>query len=215
MTDNIVINNFTIEKLKPIREGFKNKNNKFSAKGYCKDVKVKVYEVFDENQGILREFVSKHEELSKFFPKLITYNTKYIVEEWLKGKTLKEEKPNFFKNKEYINEVKKIIKLMWSINYDKNIFDYIEYIYKRLGKKVNIDISKIPIRINHNDLSLDNILVTPKGLKIIDNEFLGCNTGWVLNLKNSFIEEEILGESFITKENILKLWKIRTEWSNH
>ena len=215
MTDNIVINNFTIEKLKPIREGFKNKNNKFSAKGYCKDVKVKVYEVFDENQGILREFVSKHEELSKFFPKLITYNTKYIVEEWLKGKTLKEEKPNFFKNKEYIKEVKKIIKLMWSINYDKNIFDYIEYIYKRLGKKVNIDISKIPIRINHNDLSLDNILVTPKGLKIIDNEFLGCNTGWVLNLKNSFIEEEILGESFITKENILKLWKIRTEWSNH
>jgi len=215
MTDKIVINNFTIEKLKPIREGFKNKNNKFSAKGYCKDVKVKVYEVFDENQGILREFVSKHEELSKFFPKLITYNTKYIVEEWLKGKTLKEEKPNFFKNKEYINEVKKIIKLMWSINYDKNIFDYIEYIYKRLGKKVNIDISKIPIRINHNDLSLDNILVTPKGLKIIDNEFLGCNTGWVLNLKNSFIEEEILGESFITKENILKLWKIRTEWSNH
>ncbi len=215
MTDKIVINNFTIEKLKPIREGFKNKNNKFSAKGYCKDVKVKVYEVFDENQGILREFVSKHEELSKFFPKLITYNTKYIVEEWLKGKTLKEEKPNFFKNKEYIKEVKKIIKLMWSINYDKNIFDYIEYIYKRLGKKVNIDISKIPIRINHNDLSLDNILVTPKGLKIIDNEFLGCNTGWVLNLKNSFIEEEILGESFITKENILKLWKIRTEWSNH
>ena len=208
MTDKIVINNFTIEKLKPIREGFKNKNNKFSAKGYCKDVKVKVYEVFDENQGILREFVSKHEELSKFFPKLITYNTKYIVEEWLKGKTLKEEKPNFFKNKEYIKEVKKIIKLMWSINYDKNIFDYIEYIYKRLGKKVNIDISKIPIRINHNDLSLDNILVTPKGLKIIDNEFLGCNTGWVLNLKNSFIEEEILGESFITKENILKLWKI-------
>ena len=215
MTDKIVINNFTIEKLKPIREGFKNKNNKFSAKGYCKDVKVKVYEVFDENQGILREFVSKHEELSKFFPKLITYNTKYIVEEWIKGKTLKEEKPNFFKNKEYIKEVKKIIKLMWSINYDKNIFDYIEYIYKRLGKKVNIDISKIPIRINHNDLSLDNILVTPKGLKIIDNEFLGCNTGWVLNLKNSFIEEEILGESFITKENILKLWKIRTEWSNH
>ena len=39
-------------------------------------------------------------------------------------------------------------------------FDYIDYIYRRLGKSINFDVSKIPIKLNHNDLSLDNILIT-------------------------------------------------------
>ena len=215
MKENIIIKNLTFENLKPIREGFKNKNNKFSAQGNYNDTKVKVYEVFDKNQGALREFVSKHKELAKFFPKLIVYDEKYIVEEWLKGKTLKEEKLNYFRSLEYSREVKKIIKLMWSINYDKKVFDYIDYIHKRLGKTVNFDLSKIPVKLNHNDLSLDNILITSEGLKIIDNEFLGCNTGWILNIKNSFIEDDLLSENFISKKELAELWKIRTEWSHH
>ena len=215
MKEKIIIKNLTFENLKPIREGFKNKNNKFSAQGNYNDTKVKVYEVFDKNQGALREFVSKHKELAKFFPKLIVYDEKYIVEEWLKGKTLKEEKLNYFRSLEYSREVKKIIKLMWSINYDKKVFDYIDYIHKRLGKTVNFDLSKIPVKLNHNDLSLDNILITSEGLKIIDNEFLGCNNGWILNLKNSFIEDDLLSENFISKKELAELWKIRTEWSHH
>ena len=215
MKEKIIIKNLTFENLKPIREGFKNKNNKFSAQGNYNDTKVKVYEVFDKNQGALREFVSKHKELAKFFPKLIVYDDKYIVEEWLKGKTLKEEKLNYFRSLEYSREVKKIIKLMWSINYDKKVFDYIDYIHKRLGKTVNFDLSKIPVKLNHNDLSLDNILITSEGLKIIDNEFLGCNTGWILNIKNSFIEDDLLSENFISKKELAELWKIRTEWSHH
>lgn len=215
MKEKIIIKNLTFENLKPIREGFKNKNNKFSAQGNYNDTKVKVYEVFDKNQGALREFVSKHKELAKFFPKLIVYDEKYIVEEWLKGKTLKEEKLNYFRSLEYSREVKKIIKLMWSINYDKKVFDYIDYIHKRLGKTVNFDLSKIPVKLNHNDLSLDNILITSEGLKIIDNEFLGCNTGWILNIKNSFIEDDLLSENFISKKELAELWKIRTEWSHH
>tara|TARA_A100001011_G_scaffold273869_1_gene283239 strand:- start:428 stop:1075 length:648 start_codon:yes stop_codon:yes gene_type:complete len=215
MKEKIIIKNLTFENLKPIREGFKNKNNKFSAQGNYNDTKVKVYEVFDKNQGALREFVSKHKELAKFFPKLIVYDDKYIVEEWLKGKTLKEEKLNYFRSLEYSREVKKIIKLMWSINYDKKVFDYIDYIHKRLGKTVNFDLSKIPVKLNHNDLSLDNILITSEGLKIIDNEFLGCNNGWILNLKNSFIEDDLLSENFISKKELAELWKIRTEWSHH
>jgi len=215
MKDKIIIKNLTFENLKPIREGFRNKNNKFSAQGNYKDTKVKVYEVFDKNQGALREFVSKHEELAKFFPKLIVYDEKYIVEEWLEGKTLKEKKPNYFRNLEYSKEVKKIIKLMWSINYDKKVFDYLDYIHKRLGKTINFDVSKIPVKLNHNDLSLDNILITSEGLKIIDNEFLGCNTGWVLNIKNSFIEDDLLSENFISEKDLAELWKIRTEWSHH
>ena len=215
MKDKIIIKNLTFENLKPIREGFRNKNNKFSAQGYYKDTKVKVYEVFDKNQGALREFASKHDELGKFFPKLIVYNEQYIVEEWLEGKTLKEKKLKYFSILEYSSKVKKIIKLMWSINYDKKVFDYIDYIHERSGKTINFDVSKIPVKLNHNDLSLDNILITSEGLKIIDNEFFGNNTGWILNIKNSFLEDDLPSQNFISEKDLAELWKIRTEWSNH
>ena len=215
MEDKVVIKDQTFEKLKPIKERFKNKNNKFSAQGYYKDKKVKIYEVFDKNQGSLREFVSKHEQLSLYFPNLVLYDEKYIVEEWLSGKTLRETIFNNLIDAEYVNELKKIIKLMWSINYNEKTFDYIDYIYKRLNKTNSFDLSKIPIRINHNDLSLDNILVSSEGLKIIDNEFLGCSTGWVLNYKNSFLSEELINQDYISDEIINELWKIRKEWSKH
>ena len=215
MEDKVVIKDQTFEKLKPIKERFKNKNNKFSAQGYYKDKKVKIYEVFDKNQGSLREFVSKHEQLSLYFPNLVLYDEKYIVEEWLSGKTLRETIFNNLIDAEYVNELKKIIKLMWSINYNEKTFDYIDYIYKRLNKTNSFDLSKIPIRINHNDLSLDNILVSSEGLKIIDNEFLGCRTGWVLNYKNSFLSEELINQDYISDEIINELWKIRKEWSKH
>lgn len=213
MEDKVVIKDQTFEKLKPIKERFENKNNKFSAQGYYKDKKVKIYEVFDKNQGSLREFVSKHDQLSLYFPNLILYDEKYIVEEWLSGKTLRETISNNLIDSEYVNELKKIIKLMWSINYNEKTFDYIDYIYKRLNKTNSFDLSKIPIRINHNDLSLDNILVSSEGLKIIDNEFLGCSNGWVLNYKNSFLSEELINQDYISNEILNELWKIRKEWS--
>ena len=213
MEDKVVIKEQPFEKLKPIKERFKNKNDKFSAQGYYKNKKVKIYEVFDKNQGALREFVSKHEQLSQYFPNLVLYDEKYVVEEWLSGKTLRETISNNSINIKYVNELKKIIKLMWSIEYNKNVFDYIEYIYKRLNKINSFDLSKIPIRINHNDLSLDNILVSPEGLKIIDNEFLGCSTGWILNYKNSFLSEDLTYQDYISDEILNELWEIRKEWS--
>lgn len=213
MEDKVVIKKQTFEKLKPIKKEFKNKNNKFSAQGYYKNKKVKIYEVFDKNQGTLREFVSKHEQLSLYFPKLVLYDEKYIVEEWLNGKTLRETISSNLINIEYIEELKKIIKLMWSIDYNEKTFDYIDYIYRRLNKINNIDLTKIPIRINHNDLSLDNILVSSGGLKIIDNEFLGCSNGWILNYKNSFLTEDLINQDYISDENLNEIWKIRKEWS--
>ena len=77
MSDKITINEIVIDRLKPLREGFKNKNNKLSAQGYYKNIKVKIYEVFDHNQGALREFISKHNELSSYFPKLISNNYRH------------------------------------------------------------------------------------------------------------------------------------------
>ena len=57
------------------------------------------YEVFDKKQGALREFVSNHKKLSKYFPKLIAYDERFIVEEWLNGNTLMEIKPNLIVTK--------------------------------------------------------------------------------------------------------------------
>ena len=82
-----------------------------------------------------------------------------------------------------------------------------------LNKINSFDLRKIPIRINHNDLSLDNILVSPEGLKIIDNEFLGCSTGWILNYKNSFLSEDLTYQDYISDEILNELWEIRKEWS--
>lgn len=210
LKNSIVINNIKITDLKPLKKSFINKNNKFSAKGFVKNIKVKIYEVFDQNQGNLRQFVSNHYELSKFFPKLITFNKRYIIEEWVNGPTLKElEKKNIDKS----NEVKNFIKLIWSINYDKEVFDYISYIHDRVKKKNNFDLKKIPMRINHNDLSLENIILTDKELKIIDNEFLGFNNGWILNIKNSFLNEDFKYQNFISEENMNILWETRMYWS--
>tara|TARA_Y100000768_G_C23777228_1_gene586210 strand:- start:141 stop:791 length:651 start_codon:yes stop_codon:yes gene_type:complete len=215
MLNKIVIKDITFNHLSPLRKNFKNKNNKLSALGYYKNKKVKIYEVFDVKQGPLREFISKHKILSTYFPKMIVYDEKYIVEEWVEGKTLKEINIRNLKNIPQTQEVKKIIKLMWSINYNIKVFDYFDHIHKRIGKTNNFDLSKIPIRINHNDLSLDNIIISPEGLKIIDNEFLGCNSGWILNIINSFLKEDLTNEYFISTEIFAKLWEIRKEWSNY
>ena len=125
-----------------------------------------------------------------------------------------ETRPTFFKKIKYSFILKRIIKLMWSISYDKEIFDYIDYIYNRVGKTCNFDLSKIPIKINHNDLSLDNILITSYGLKIIDNEFLGNSRGWILNLKNSFLKENLKSNKYLSQQQFAELWKIREEWSS-
>ena len=210
---NIIINKIKITKLKPIRKHFISRNKKLSAKGYYNNIKVKVYGVHDKNQGKLRKFVSNYKGLSKYFPKLISFDNKFIVEEWVEGKTLKELRLN---NSEFIaksKEVKKIINTMWSIKFNYNVFDYIDHIHKRVKKKNCLDLSNVPIRINHNDLTLDNIILSPKGLKIIDNEFLGCNKGWILNIKNSFLVDDLDYQNFLPKKTLNQLWSLRKKWS--
>ncbi len=210
----IIIDNIKVDNLKPTKKKFINKNKKFSAKGYYKDIKVKVYEVFDQNQGDLRAFISNHKYLSAYFPKLVTYNKKYIIEEWIDGKTLKQLNIKDLEDIKKSGKIQKIVELMWSVKYDKKVFDYIDHIHKRVNKNNTFNLSKIPNRINHNDLSLDNILITSNGLKIIDNEFLGCSSGWILNIRNSFINENYEYEKFVSEDILNKLWNIRKEWSD-
>jgi hypothetical protein len=208
----IIINKIKIDKLKPLRKNFISRNKKLSATGYYNNLKVKIYGVHDKNQGKLRKFVSNHKDLSKYFPKLISFNNNFIVEEWVEGKTLKELNLN---NSEFLvksKEIKKIINIMWSTKFSHYVFDYIDHIHKRVKKKNYLELNNLPIRINHNDLSLDNIILSSKGLKIIDNEYLGCNTGWILNIKNSFLIEDFEYQNFISKKKLNQLWNLRKEW---
>jgi serine/threonine protein kinase len=213
MISKIIVNNKLISNLKPIRNSFKNTNNKFSAKGLFNGRKVKIYEIFDKKQGPLMEFISKHKELSEYFPNLITFDEKFIVEQWINGKTLKELSLNSKERVFQKEKIRHIINLMWSIDYKVKVFDYLKYIHDRINKKCNLDLGNLPNRINHNDLSLDNIIITSNGIKIIDNEFLGCNTGWILNFKNSFLNEDFIYNDYISKECIDQLWKVRKMWS--
>ena len=127
------------------------------------------------------------------------------------GKTLKELNLNKSEIMTKSKEIKKIINVMWSTKFNYRTFDYIDYIHKRVNKKNYLDLKNIPIKINHNDLSLDNIVLSSKGLKIIDNEFLGCNNGWFLNIANSFLTEDIDYQKFISKKNFNQLWTLRKE----
>jgi len=213
MVNKLDINKITINNLEPVKNSFKNKNDKFSAKGFFGLKKVKIFEVFDKNQGPLMQFISSSKELSQYFPKLITYNKKFIVEEWVNGKTLRELNPSLKEKIPQTEEIKHIINLMWSLKYERQVFDYLKYIHQRVNKNFNIDLKNLPIRVNHNDLSLDNIIASSKGLKIIDNEFLGCNTGWVLNIKNSFLEEDFVYQKYIPSKSLNALWITRKEWS--
>ena len=168
MNYKIIVNDCVIENLLPIKKSLKNKNKKFSAQGFYNGKKVKIYEVFDKNQGALREFVSNHKELSTYFPKLITYDKKFIVEEWLKGNTLTEIRPGFFSMIKYSFVIKKMIKQMWSVEYGQEVFDYIDYIYKRLGKTCNFDLSKIPIRIINTNSNNNTIFKLTVFLYFLD-----------------------------------------------
>ena len=211
--EEIIINNIKVNCLEPTKQNFTNKNNKFSAKGYYNEVKVKVFEVFDQYQGNLREFISNNKNLSTYFPKLITYDKKYIVEEWINGRTLKNINKKNYDKISLSKELNKIIDIMWSTKYDRKVFDYIDYIHNRVNKKNTLKLDNVPKKINHNDLSLDNIILSSEGIKIIDNEFLGCNSGWILNYRNSFLDENFKYREFVSDEMLDKLWDVRKEWS--
>ena len=221
MISDLQIDNIIVSNLQPTKKDFFNKSDKLSAQGYVGLQKVKIYETFDKRQGKLRKFVDENVKLGKYFPKLIACNEKYIVEEWIKGITLKDKfskkiienksKDNSSQWYNIVKELKEFITTMWETPYETEVFDYIKHIHDRINKPMSVDYQKIPIKLNHNDLSLENILITDKGVKIIDNEFLGCSSGWILNLKNSFIEDDFNYGELVSTNTLNNLWKIRKE----
>jgi len=201
--------------LKPLNKNrlFFNKNGTYSAKGFFDNQKIKIYSPPDKRTINLRLFLETT-ECKKYFPRVIYHDEEYIAEEWIDSPNLSEcDKQNSCDDLilEFIFDLQKL-------NYKDIVFDYLYWIFKRINKSDDkllreIRNLKIPPKINHNDLNPDNILLTSKGIKIVDNEFLGNNNGWVLNLKNSFLKNDTkFYENYINTKTINELWKIRTLW---
>lgn len=205
--------NNIFESIKPLKnnKSFYNQNGTYTAVGYIKGQKVKIYAPPDKNTIKLRLFLEKT-KCKKYFPNVVFYDANYIAEEWIDAPTLSECNKQFDCN----NLIMKFIFDLQSIEYDEIVFDYIEYIFKRINKTDHKLLSKIkelkiPAKINHNDLHPDNIILVSEQIKLIDNEFLGNSHGWIMNLKNSFLNnDETYYKKYIDKKTLEELWEIRT-----
>ena len=127
----IKIKEKTIYNLKPLRTNFININGNFSAVGFIGKKKVKIYSPVEKSQIDLRVQISKS-KISEYFPKLIIYNKKLIVEEWISGKTLKELKYTSKRKRIFFEKkIRDIIYELKKFKYKKKnyVFDYISYIY--------------------------------------------------------------------------------------
>ena len=158
------------------RETLENINGNISVFGDYKGNPVKLYQPFDKGQIDLRVKID-NDPIGKYFPKVISYDDTFIIEEYIKPFS-------FNRNIDWVEVYEVILKLR-KIQHEPT-FDYLEFIYKRVDKEVPNEYCELDTYVNHNDLGEDNILYTEDGqMKIVDNEHLGCNTGWFLNLFNS------------------------------
>lgn len=140
----------------------------------------KVYQCQNIMQLKLRDHISQCKDVASFFPQVVAFfeDDLLIVEEFIEGET-STPKDNI---KQHIkNLIKNLQKIMFA-----ETWDYLEYIHKR----INLDYKKLSVepRINHNDLTYNNIIINKFNQPIIvDNEFLACNNGWFMNSFNSNI----------------------------
>lgn len=206
-----------IEDLQPLKnDKFFNVNNTFSAKGLLEGKKVKIYSLPSQDRIDLRLYIEET-PVKKYFPRVLDYSNEFIVEEWIDAPTLKQYNKKI--TKEQKNNVYKIIKDLKEVNYDKIVFDYVDFIFDRLKLldhplRSSINELDIPPLLNHNDLNFDNILITKENnLVIIDNEHLNYSKGWILCLKNSFLKEDKkFYNKYISDNDVNALWEIRTRW---
>ena len=204
-----------VSNLKPLskNKSFINQNGTYTATGTIDNKKVKIYSPKDKKAIKLRLFL-ENSICGKYFPKIIYYDDEYIADEWIDEPTLIEC------NKEYKSDelILEFIHNLSKIEYDIKIFDYFYHIFERIDKldhplRKELQGLKIINKINHNDLHPDNILLSSNKIIVVDNEFLGNNDGWIMNLKNSFLKNnQSFYSKFIDTNTLEKLWEIRTSW---
>ena len=155
--------------------------------------KVKVYQPFNKEQLTFRLYIDQH-PVSKYFPKVLgVENNKLIIEEFIYANDIVTTQA-----------VKQFHEELLQVEYDRMTWDYFEHIYNRVGLiKPSINLS---LKVNHNDLTKDNILCVDGQIKVIDNEMLAMNDAWEMNCINS----NILTSSFHGQNE--SHWKVRKSW---
>ena len=189
------------------------KVGRLSFSGVCEERKVKLYSVHSPKQAKLRIAIENTELGVHYFPKVIAHDRKYIVEEWISGLTFnqlkrahremaQDEIKHFFLQCAESQEL-----LQLAAKYRDSFCYFRDYLLKRLQPWHALDYVRefldfwhdsfhavkahIPLRLSHPDISLANILMEKKTnrLVVIDNELLGVGRGWILDTKNSLLNE--------------------------
>ncbi len=182
-----------------------NKNNLLSVFAEYNGKKVKIYEAFNQEQVDLRLYIDQHDQVSHYFPRVINSDGLLIAEEFIEGTHARNCNVDVLRK-----EVGKLILTLRSIDYNKCTWDYLEHIHKRVSLPFTPLL--LPNHINHNDLTIDNIIMTENGIKVIDNEFLACNNAWFMNVINAkFLTDPSLVFG-IDSDVVQKYWKVRKSW---
>lgn len=159
-----------------------------------KGKKVKAYEPYNKDQFDLRLYIDKH-PISKFFPKVLGIEDGFIIEEFIIENCEVDKK-----------QVSKFHKELLEVPYHKITWDYYDHIYNRVG--LTRPEGKGKMKVNHNDITKDNILCINGQMKIIDNEMLAMNDAFGMNTFNS----NILKSKPIDGMHLEKHWRIRKSW---
>ena len=189
------------------------KVGRFSFSGLCQGQKVKLYSAFSAKQVVLRVAFQKTSYGNRYFPKIIAHDQTHIMEEWIDGISFKKmdeelQKQKLTEIKHFLSQCGESEELIQLAEGHQGAFCYFQdYLLKRLQRWLALDFVQqsflswqdiyakvkihIPLRLSHPDLSANNILLENKigRLVIIDNELLGVGQGWVLDSKNSILNE--------------------------
>lgn len=182
----------------------RSKAGALSLKGVCEGRDVKVFGVKNLNHVNLIRFVGEAlSDTEICLPHIIAADTRYIVEEWIEGKS-----GNHIPAKQRESQVKRFLTLVDDLDLKdipdvNHSFDYfMDYLVPRLIPWLGFHLineildewksfyetnyDNLRNKISHPDLSADNMIFSNKTY-VIDNELIGYGKGWLLDFYNSNI----------------------------
>jgi hypothetical protein len=206
--------------------------------GLFEGKKVKVYSTNSADHTKLRVSLEPTDLGRRFFPRLIASDKTHIVEEWIDGVPLKKIEGSLFERaageiERFLYECRNRQELVRLAANHAGAFCYFQdYLVKRLDPWCVLDFvrqfflswqdayarvkDKIEVRLSHPDLSAANILLEKKSGRfvVIDNELLGAGRGWILDRRNSFLQDSAGGRethanSGLDKGFVNESWRLR------
>jgi len=171
--------------------------------------KIKVYQNFNKEQVALRLHIQTISEVKQYFPEVLFSDGLYIAEEYIDESEQDPVNRQFLKD-----EIDECVKTLRGLPIRIQTWDYLQHIHMRIGLQYTPE-TNIKNYVNHNDLTIDNVIITKGGIKLIDNEFLSCNNAWFLNSRNSNILEDHEHLYGVSQQTVDYYWKIRKKYKEY